>query len=135
MFNWKKNRLFQALNQQSHDSKSQITTDRPGSILYSECDYLERLHKLDLLPINSKFLFTDLLLFHRIVNCDIQINLPGHITKVRPSSNHQACTRSNTITISDDLMFKSSEWCNVAAVSNSFFLPFLYSMELVAFRY
>ena len=88
---------------------------------YSECDYLERLHKLDLLPINSKFLFTDLLLFHRIVNCDVQINLPGHITKVLPSSNHQACTRSNTITISDDLMFKSSERCNVAAFSNSFF--------------
>ena len=29
--NLKKNRLFQALNQQSHESKSQITTDRPGS--------------------------------------------------------------------------------------------------------
>ena len=92
-----------------------------GYQLYSEVEYLDRLHKLDLLPINYKFLFTDLLLFHRIVNNNICIKLPDHIRKLLPSSNYQSCTRSNTNIMSDDLLFNSSERSKVAAFSNSFF--------------
>ena len=88
---------------------------------YSEGEYLDRLHRLDILPINSKFLFTDLLLFHRIVNDDICIKLPEHITKSLPSSNYGVCTRLNANLASDDLLFKSSERSNVSAFSNSFF--------------
>lgn len=87
---------------------------------YSEQDYLNKLHKLDLLPMNVKFVFTDLLLFHKIVYNNICIKMPDHIV-LSNISEHGRSSRSNADNTSDFLKYKSIERPKIAAFSNSFF--------------
>ena len=51
---------------------------------YNTDDYIIKLYNLDILPINEKFKFTDLLLFHQIINHRICIPLPSYLRMVTP---------------------------------------------------
>ena len=49
--------------------------------------YLLKLRKLDLLPIGFKFLYTDLILFHKIVHNKICITFPSYLSVLIPVPN------------------------------------------------
>ena len=51
---------------------------------YPEVVFLSKLKELDILPMKSKFLFTDLVLFLRIFKNDVKIELPYYITRIEP---------------------------------------------------
>ena len=46
---------------------------------YGSDEYLTKLKKLDILPMKYKFMFTDLVLFHKIVHHHVPIDLPQYI--------------------------------------------------------
>ena len=88
---------------------------------YSDDDYLIKLHKLDLLPMASKFTFTDILLFHKIVYNDICIKMPDYIV-LNNIIEHGRSSRSDADNNSDFLQYKSIERPKIAAFNNSFFI-------------
>ena len=47
---------------------------------YNDFEYLSRLKNLELMPMESKFLFTDLIMFHNIYNDQSVIKLPQYLT-------------------------------------------------------
>ena len=51
---------------------------------YSPDIYIQKLQKLDLLPIKFKFMFTDLSLFHKIISGNICISVPTYLRMVTP---------------------------------------------------
>ena len=64
---------------------------------YSDEDYLQRLHMLDILPINEKFVFNDLNLFHRILYQNVPITLPHYLSLFSPSSNRLRSTHKDAL--------------------------------------
>ena len=56
---------------------------------YNDFEYLSRLKNLDLMPMEFKFRFTDLLMFHSIYHGQSVIKLPEYITPLT----HNDCTR------------------------------------------
>ena len=65
---------------------------------YEYSEYLEKLKELDILPIKYKFIYTDMVLFHKIVHGLIPISLPQYIET-------KSTTRASK---SDPLSFKIS---------------------------
>ena len=65
---------------------------------YEYSEYLEKLKELDILPIKYKFMFTDMIMFHKIVHKLIPISLPHYIE-------NNSTTRASK---SDPLSFKIS---------------------------
>ena len=65
---------------------------------YEYSEYLEKLKELDILPIKYKFMYTDIVLFHKIVHNLIPISLPKYIVT-------KSTTRASK---SDPLSFKIS---------------------------
>ena len=51
---------------------------------YSPDIYIQKLQKLDLLPIKYKFMFTDLSLSHKIISGNICIRVPTYFRMVTP---------------------------------------------------
>ena len=49
--------------------------------------YLDKLYNLDLLPIKEKFMYTDLSLFHKIINNNICIPMPHYLRLVTLDEN------------------------------------------------
>ena len=49
---------------------------------YNEYEYLSRLRDLDLLPMEFKFTFTDLVMFHNIYNGKSVIELPQYLIPI-----------------------------------------------------
>ena len=47
---------------------------------YHKIDYLKRLTSLNILPLESKFIYSDLLLFHKIIHELFPIKIPDEIT-------------------------------------------------------
>ena len=90
---------------------------------YSDHDYLVKQRSLDVLPIKSKFVFTDLVLFHKIAYGSVNIKLPNYVIKWEPKDIIK-CTR-NTKCISDGsdkLKFRCTVRSKVKAFDNSFFI-------------
>ena len=99
---------------------------------YSDAEFISKQHKLDLLPMDSKFTFTDLALFHQIVYKKVNIELPSYITRKPAESvrDRRAVTSgatssnvdsSNIIESIDSLKFKSSSAPRVDAFKYGFF--------------
>ena len=82
---------------------------------YHEIDYLKRLTALNILPLESKFIYSDLLLFHKVIHELIPIKIPDEITTL------SARTRS-TIQSSHKYQIKSDISIKKNALSNSFFI-------------
>ena len=57
---------------------------------YHEIDYLRKLVELKILPLEQKFILSDLMIFHKFVFQHIPLELPNEIVPQR------SCTRSNT---------------------------------------
>ena len=49
---------------------------------YSDFEYLTRLRDLDLLPMELKFRFTDLIFFHQVYNDRSVVKLPSYLTPI-----------------------------------------------------
>ena len=69
---------------------------------YHEIDCLKRLTSLNILPLESKVIYSDLLLFHKVIHELIPIKIPDEITTL------SACTRS-TIQSSHKYQVKSDK--------------------------
>ena len=90
---------------------------------YSDQEFLFKQWSLDVLPIKSKFVFTDLVLFHKIIYGFVNIKLPNYVVKWEPKDITK-CTR-NTKSIadgSDKLKFRCTVRSKVKAFENSFFV-------------
>ena len=77
---------------------------------YSEQVFLKKQRDLDLLPMKFKFIYSDLILFYKIVYNKVKIKLPQYVTLIEPHNvlcvtrNNEAISKSN-----DKLKFK----CNL----------------------
>ena len=88
---------------------------------YSDTVFVTKQFELDLLPMRSKFLFTDLVLFHKIVYNLVNINFPDYIIQLNPS----LVTRTRqyaSVSDGDDLLkFRCTARNRINAFSHSFF--------------
>ena len=81
---------------------------------YNDFEYLKRLKDLDLMPMNFKFIFTDLVLFHNIFHGHSIIKFPQYLTPItnddrsRLMSNTRPPERFNQLTSTDTLHFASA---------------------------
>ena len=90
---------------------------------YSELEFLMKQRSLDLLPMKSKFVFTDLVLFYNIVYELVNIKLPNYVIKweskdVLKSTRSTHCIAEG----SDKLKFKCTVVPKVKSFENSFFV-------------
>ena len=85
--------------------------------IYSDDLYLLKQQDLDLLPMASKFINFDLVLFYKIVNKLENFDLPDYITSIESQHDEQV-TRGSQATAEglDELKFK----CNITPRVNSF---------------
>ena len=60
---------------------------------YNDFEYVSRLKNLDLLPMEFKFLYTDLIVFHKIYNDQSVTKLPGYLVPI--PDNERLRLRSN----------------------------------------
>ena len=60
---------------------------------YNDFEYVSRLRNLDLLPMEFKFLYTDLIVFHKIYNNQSVTKLPGYLVPI--PDNERLRLRSN----------------------------------------
>ena len=103
---------------------------------YSDREFLNKQHQLDLLPMNNKFTLTDLILFHKIVYKQVNIDMPSYLVRLSPESvraprNQPIGSEPRTLTSdihpdniikdNDCLHFKSKITPKVDAYKYSFF--------------
>ena len=113
------------------ENKLEALQKRAVKWIYSECfatytpnEYLEKLEKVDLLPMAEKLTYSDLLLFHRIIHNDICIKLPPYIKlSTAPNNNSGMNTRLfDKLTESfDNLKLVSTAKPNIIAFEKNFF--------------
>ena len=60
---------------------------------YNDYEYLRRLKELDLMPMQHKFIFTDLVMFHNIFHGHTVVKYPQYLTHV--TDNDRSRLRSN----------------------------------------
>ena len=97
-------------------------------VSYSDQQFLQKQRDLDLLPMKYKFIYSDIILFHKIVYDNVDIKLPKYVKKVEPQD-IKCDTRSN-ISISkgnDKLKFKCTLLPKINAFKNSYFVRTLHS--------
>ena len=51
---------------------------------YSDEEFAQKQRSLNILPVNLKFLYNDLIIFYKIVNGIVPVSLPDYITVVKP---------------------------------------------------
>ena len=85
---------------------------------YTPDIYIEKLHELDILPIREKFLYTDLSLFHKIINNNICISFPAYLRLVTRTEIVTHRLRSTRL---DPLCFKHDFGPCKEVFNNSFF--------------
>ena len=90
---------------------------------YSDVEFLTKQRSLDILPIKSNLVFTDLVLFQKIVYASVNIKLPNYVKKWEPQDVLK-CTRSTKSIAdgSDQLKFKCTVKPKVKSFENSFFV-------------
>ncbi len=79
---------------------------------YNDFEYLSRLKNLDLMPMELKFRFTDLVMFHNIYHGQSVIKLPDYIT----SMTHNDCTKLRR-TIRQPPQFNDVESCGLPSIN------------------
>ena len=90
---------------------------REQHLSYCEEVYVQKLCNLDLLPMKLKFIFSDLVLFYKIVEGMVTIDLPGYVSKVEPKHVRRV-TRSTSAIV--DGVDNSTYKCNVKPTVNAF---------------
>ena len=90
---------------------------------YSDLTYLKKQKELDLLPMKEKFIFSDLILFYRIIRSDIKIELPFYISKIESQDVKYGTRSSQPIKDGkDDLKFVCKLKPKVKCFQDSFFV-------------
>ena len=89
---------------------------------YTNLEYLSKLKELSILTMKSKFALNDLILFYKIINDLVPINLPEHFTIIKPED--VRLTRK-TATILDDKDMTSIK-CSIKPSCESFRNCFFY---------
>ena len=98
------------------------------NVSYSDEKFLQKQRVLDILPMKFKFLFSDLILFHKIVYNNVDIKLPNYVTKVKPQD-IKCNTRSNIFISNgrDKLKFRCTLLPKINAFKNSYFVRTVHS--------
>ena len=84
---------------------------------YSDEEFLMKQRKLDLLPMKSKFLLSDLILFYKIVNNEVTIKLPNYVTRIEPQDVKKVTRSTRAIAEGVD---KSKFKCKIVPKVKSF---------------
>ena len=101
---------------------------------YSELIFLNKQKDLYILPITYKFLFSDLVLFYRIINNDVKIELPCHITKFEPQDIKTVTRSSKSISEGlDNLKYKCLITPKVICFQNSYFVRTVKNWNVLPF--
>ena len=92
-------------------------------VSYSDTEFLVKQKSLDLLPMKSKFILNDLVLFHKIVYEAVNICMPDYIVKMTPSrlprtTRQNICVENN----SDTLRYECTVTPKIDAFKHSFFI-------------
>ena len=92
-------------------------------VSYSDNEFLVKQKSLDLLPMKSKFILNDLVLFHKIVYEAVNICMPDYIVKMTASSLRRT-TRQNECVAnnSDTLRYECTVMPKIDAFKHSFFI-------------
>ena len=92
-------------------------------ISYSDGQFLIKQRNLDLLPMKSKFVYSDLILFYKIVYNKVQIMLPNYVTRIEPQDVKRVTRSNNAISRGiDKLKYKCNIFPKINAFKNSFFV-------------
>ena len=78
---------------------------------YNEVDYLEKLSSLNILPLEYKFILSDLLLFHKLVYEQIPVRNPKEITNLSKRTRSNANV-SHKYQVCCDLQVRKNVQCN-----------------------
>ena len=88
---------------------------------YSDVEFLRKQNNLDLLPMKSKFVLTDLVLFHRIVYNSVNIDMPEYIKLLTPSTVSNTRVFASVASSHDNLTYKCQVKTRVDVFKFSFF--------------
>ena len=88
---------------------------------YSDMNYMNKLKDLSILPIKSKFALNDLILFYKIVNCLVPIDLPVHFTFIKHNDVKYTRKTANIIDEKDVTSIKCSIKPSCEIFRNCFF--------------
>ena len=94
---------------------------------YSDEDFLNKQRNLELLPMKFKFVFSDIVLFYKISNKLVNIDLPNYVTRIEPQDVKKV-TRSTKA--SADGIDKSKYRCKVMPKVNSFRDSYFYRTSI-----
>ena len=90
---------------------------------YSNIEFLSKQKELDILPMEFKFLFSDLTLFFQIVNKDVNIELPYYICKIESQDVLKVTRSSQAIKNNvDNLTFKCKIKPKIKCFQDSYFV-------------
>ena len=90
---------------------------------YSDQIFLIKQKNLDILPVENKFLFSDLVLFYKIINKLVNIDLPKYVIRIEPHMIKQVTRDTNESAKSiDKLKYK----CCIAPKVDSFKKSYFY---------
>ena len=102
---------------------------------YTDIIFLQKQKGLDLLPVKHRFLFSDLVLFYRILNEDVNIDLPYYISKIEPHNVKNITRHSKPMAVGkDNLIYKSSIQPKVKAFKDSYFFRTVKNWNLLPFE-
>ena len=73
---------------------------------YTIIDYNSKLKKLDLMPLEMKMKFSDLLLFYKIVNNLSPLKLPTYITPINPTQRSNTRASTKALLVNDTLLYE-----------------------------
>ena len=89
---------------------------------YCEVVFLQKQRELDILPMKQKFLFSDLLLFYKIVNKQVEIKLPDYVTRIEPHDIIYSTKSTKSISDGkDNLKYRSSIIPKVKSFQDGYF--------------
>ena len=79
---------------------------------YSVNEYNQKLKELNLIPLNMKLKYTDLLLFFKIINNLVPINIPSYLNIAAPIQRNNTRQSNKAFIANDTLLFE----CNLRPV-------------------
>ena len=90
-------------------------------VSYSDEIFLEKQKELNILPIQLKFIYNDLLMFYKIVNNLVSISLPPYISQCLPENVRYTRRNAPIHNLVDSSTFQCSITASCEAFRNSFF--------------
>ena len=90
---------------------------------YDDIIFLDKQQELDILPMKFRFIFSDLILFYRIIHKEVKIELPSHISKIEPKHVKKITRSSQSVYDgSDSLKYKTTLVPKIKCFKESYFV-------------